>query len=189
MSRASQRSTASGVAMTSGRCMGRGRLTAAKPGSGGRGREGTLQYYEDLEVGGTTVGTATYLVTEAEIIEMGRRWDPQPFHTDPEAAASSFFGGLVAPTIHLFGITTKLGMDQTSLAAVSNLGMTDVVTRLPVRPGDQLRFESTVLERRPSKSFPGTGVVRIHSRLRNQEDEVVFSFENAALVRFRETAP
>jgi acyl dehydratase len=55
-----------------------------------------MQYYEDLEPGTTTRGTLEYLVTEEEILEMGRRWDPQPFHTDPVAAEDSPFGGLVA---------------------------------------------------------------------------------------------
>ena len=55
--------------------------------------ERSLRYYEDLEVGSTAATDATYLVTEEEVLEFGRRFDPQPFHTDPEAAAASVFGG------------------------------------------------------------------------------------------------
>lgn len=144
-----------------------------------------MRYYEDLKPGVTTKGTDTYLVTEAEIREMGERWDPQPFHVDPEAAAASPFGGLVASTVHLFGIHTRLGARGDPLAAVSALGMTNFVNHAPARPGDRLRHESTVLDRRPSKSRPGTGVVSFRGTLFNQRDEPVFSHEPTVLVYFR----
>ena len=54
-----------------------------------------MRYFEDFEVG-VWQENGTYEVTEAEIIEVAERWDPQPFHVDPVAAAESPFGGLVA---------------------------------------------------------------------------------------------
>ena len=144
-----------------------------------------MRYYEDLEVGYTAPWTDPYLVTEEEILEMGRRWDPQPFHTDPEAAAASPFGGLVASTVHLFAISVKIGMDNEPTAAVSNLAMTNLVNHAPARPGDQLRFGLTVIDRRLSKSRPGEGVVTFRGTLVNQRDEPVFSGENTALIQCR----
>ena len=144
-----------------------------------------MDHYEDLEVGVTMVCSTPYLLTEEEILEMGRRWDPQPFHTDPEAAAASVFGGLVASTVHLFAIGVKMGMDQTPVAAVSNLGMTDFVNHAPARPGDLLTQEATVTEKRLSKSRPGIGVATFSAMLRNQRGEPVFSRANTALVQCR----
>ena len=146
-----------------------------------------MDYFEDLEVGVTTVLPTSYLLTEEEILEFGRRFDPQPFHADPEAAAASAFGGLVASTVHLFAIGVRMGMDQTPVAALSNLAMTDVVNHTPARPGDLLSQEATVTEKRLSESRPGTGVVSFSAMLRNQRGEPVFSRVNVALVSCRPT--
>ena len=145
-----------------------------------------MRYYEDLEVGVTDVGTVSYLVTDENIMAMGREWDPQPFHTDPEAAAASVFGGLVASTIHLFGICVKIGMSESPLAAVSNLE-TKVVNHAPARPGDVLHLERSVLDKRLSNSRPGIGVVSFRSTLVNQRGEPVFSNEPTVLVQCRPT--
>ena len=92
---------------------------------------------------------------------MGRRWDPQPFHTDPEAAAASPFGGLVASTVHLFAISVKIGMAASRpSAAVSTLGMTNFVNHAPGpprRPAPPRVRRS--LDRRLSKSRPAMGIV------------------------------
>jgi acyl dehydratase len=144
-----------------------------------------MRYYEDFDVGVTWFCPDTYEVTEDEILEMGRRWDPQPFHTDPVAAAASPFGGLVASTVHLFGIGNKLGMEADPVAAISNLGMSNVVNHAPARPGDVMTFELTPLEKRLSNSRPGVGIVSFRGMLRNQRGEEVFSTENAALIACR----
>ena len=118
---------------------------------------------------------------------MGERWDPQPFHVDPEAAEASIFGGLVASSVHLFAIMTAIGMgtEEEPSAAVSALGFDKIRLHAPARPGDELRAEVTVIEARPSRSRPELGVVSNAVDLVNQRDEVVFSLETAWLVRCR----
>jgi acyl dehydratase len=146
-----------------------------------------VRYYEDLEVGSTAATAATYLVTEEEILEFGRRFDPQPFHTDPKAAAASEFGGLIASTTHIFAMHVSLGVKgEHATAAVAGLGMTNMTNHAPVRPGDELCHVNEVIDRRPSKSRPGAGVVTFRNTLSNQHGEKVFSYENAALIRFRD---
>ncbi len=145
-----------------------------------------MLYYEDFDFDFTSVPTDPYLVTEEEILEMGRRWDPQPFHTDPEAAAASVFGGLVASTVHLFAICTKVGMAASLPSAiVSNLGMTDFQNHAPARPGDEVTFGWTVAARRESASRPTMGIVTSSNLLKNQRDEPVFTFTNSWLVERR----
>ena len=148
-----------------------------------------MLYYEDLSVDHVDRSDTTYLVTEEEIREMGERWDPQPFHTDPQAAASSVFGGLVASTVHLFAITVHLGMNASPPAAISSLGFRTMDNHAPARPGDQLSFRSTVVAARLSESRPGAGIVTFRSELMNQRDELVFSFENSALIECRPGQP
>ncbi len=134
-------------------------------------------------VGEVTEFAGRYLVTEEEIREVGERWDPQPFHVDPVAAAESVFGGLVASSVHLFAICTCLGVAAEPTAAVSSLGFRTVENHAPVRPGDELSSRSTVLASRLSRSRPGLGVVDTRMQLLNQRGELVFSYENAALIQ------
>jgi acyl dehydratase len=145
-----------------------------------------VKYFEDLSVGDVVRGSETYVLTEAEILEFGRKWDPQPFHTDPVAAEASIFGGLVASSVHLFAVLVKLGMASEPTAAVSSLGFKHLRNHAPARPGDELGYTSTVVSVRPSQSHPGLGVVEFECELTNEADEVVFSFENACLVPFRD---
>jgi acyl dehydratase len=146
-----------------------------------------VRYYEDFVPGETATSQGSYVVTEAEIREVGERWDPQPFHVDPLAAARSAFGGLVASSVHLFAIRVALGTGSTEepTAAVSALGFDKLRLHAPVRPGDELRVRSTTIDRRVSSSRPGLGIVRSRSELVNQRDEVVWSDESAFLVERR----
>ena len=146
-----------------------------------------MRYYEDFPVGQVDVFDGTYLVTEEEIMEVGRRWDPQPFHTDPVAAAESAFGGLVASSVHLFAIAAAIGQrpDDEPVAAVSALGFRNVLNHGPARPGDVLSLSSTVLTARLSNSRPGVGVLTLRVDVVNQRDEPVFSYEVAALYECR----
>ena len=146
-----------------------------------------MRYFEDFIPGETEYSRGSYAVTEAEIREVGERWDPQPFHVDPLAAARSAFGGLVASSVHLFAIRVALGSGSTEepTAAVSALGFDKLRLHAPVRPGDELRKRSTTIDRRVSSSRPGLGIVRSRSELVNQRDELVFSDESAFLIERR----
>jgi len=147
-----------------------------------------LKFFEDFAVGELQMHDATYAVTEEEIIEFGRRWDPQPFHIDPVAAARSPFGGLVASSVHLFAMTVGISNAATRddpVAAVSALGFDRMRLLGPARPGDELFVRAEVIDARPSNSQPALGVVRVRQDLVNQRDEVIFSCESAFLVARR----
>jgi acyl dehydratase len=146
-----------------------------------------MKYFEDFTPGEQFRHTGTYVVTEAEIREVGERWDPQPFHVDPLAARRSVFGGLVASSVHLFAIVVAVGTAATEepVAAVSALGFDKLRLHAPARPGDELAVRATVVERRVSGSRPGLGIVRVARELVNQRDEVVFSDESAFLIERR----
>jgi acyl dehydratase len=144
-----------------------------------------LRYYEDLEIGTRVESPTSYLVTEEEVREIGERFDPQPFHVDPEAAAASEFGGLIASTVHIFAMDVALGVKATPTAAVAALGFDNMRLLAPVRPGDTLTKVNEVIDRRLSNSRPGVGVVKLRDTLYNQRGEAVFTFENTALIRCR----
>jgi acyl dehydratase len=148
-----------------------------------------MRYFEDLSVGDEKTFEEEYHVSEQEIIEMGRRWDPQPFHIDPVAAKASMFGGLVASSAHIFCIFVSMGNQEIdrdkNVAAASALGFDKLRWHAPVRPGDVLRIEDRVIAVRESKSRPELGICTIANRLFNQRGETVFTLESTFLAKKR----
>lgn len=142
-----------------------------------------MRYFEDFNVGDSKVFKDTYVFSEEEIIEVGNRWDPQPFHIDKEAAKASEFGGLVASSAHIFAAFVRIGAIEEAAAAVSALGFNKVRMLLPVRPGDALNKTEKVLEARLSNSRPGCGILNMLIEMHNQKQELVFSTESAFIIR------
>jgi acyl dehydratase len=148
-----------------------------------------IKYLEDYRKGEIQSVDADYEITEEEILEVGNRWDPQPFHTDRQAAAGSFFGGLVASSVHLFAASVWLGYQlEQRAAAETALGFRELSWHAPARPGDRLTLRVETLSVRESRSRPNCGVVESRSAVYNQDDELVFSFVGAALIRKRPAA-
>jgi acyl dehydratase len=143
-------------------------------------------YFDDTEIGQLRTA-GPYLVSSDEIIEFARKYDPQPFHTDEEAAARSVFAGLTASGAHTFAITISL-LSRTkphSLRVVAGLGWDELRLPVPVRPGDGLSLEVAIMEKRESKSNPDRGIVRNQMHLRNQKREAVLQCINTVLVARR----
>ena len=107
-----------------------------------------MDYFEDLTVGETTE-FGTYEVTADEMTSFAEEYDPQPFHTDPDAAAESPFGGLVASGWHTASMTMRLLVDNhlSEGAARGALGVDDLRWRRPVRPGDELAVRTEIVDK------------------------------------------
>ena len=143
------------------------------------------RYFEDYEVGATyELGSVT--VTEPEIIDFARQFDPQAMHIDPEAAAKGPTGGLIASGWHTIALTMRMYADhylpENGLPAP---GVDEVRWLRPVRPGDTLRMRVTIQEARISQSKPDRGVIRPYSEVLNQHDAVVLTMRPINLVRRR----
>jgi len=139
-------------------------------------------YLEDIFVGQRFVtGTAT--MTAEAIKAFARDYDPQPFHTDAEAAKDSFFCGLAASGWHTAAITMRLQIDSGPKIAGGMIGASGELSwPKPTRPGDVLHVESEVMEIKPSKSKPERGFVTLKSETKNQKDEVLQLFVVKLLV-------
>jgi acyl dehydratase len=148
----------------------------------------TLLYLEDFEPGQTWT-SASQVVTADEIIEFARRYDPQPFHTDPEAAAKTFFGGLAASGWHTAALTMGL-MVRCEFKPANGLigaGVDDLKWPNPLRPDDEIHVAMEVLEVRRSTSKPDRGIVRIAMRTLNQDGKLMQSGIANVVVPARET--
>ena len=146
-------------------------------------------FFEDFTPG-DVIELGTYEMTEAEIIDFGRRFDPQYFHTDPKAAASSPFGGLIASGWHTCSAWARLWIDAVISRADSrgSGGMQEVRWLEPVRPGDTLRATVEILNTRPSSRHADRGTVFIGCTMTNQHGRVVFTAHGRGLISRRHPA-
>ena len=145
-----------------------------------------MRYWEDFQVGDVAeLGPVT--VTEEEIVEFGRRFDPQPFHVDPEAARESPFGGLIASGWHTAAI--YMGMFVRGVlegtASLGSPGVEELRWLAPVRPGDTLRGRTTITDVQPSSTTPGRGTIFGSHELVNQSGVVVMRFRSRGFIARR----
>jgi acyl dehydratase len=131
-----------------------------------------------------------YRLTEEELLAFARAYDPQWFHTDPEAAQRGRFGGLIASGWQTCGIAMRLVADAALAGSESfaSPGLTYVKWPHPVRAGDELRLQARVLEKRVSRSQPGLGVLRWQWRLFNQHGVTVLDLEATSLFDLSDAA-
>ncbi len=149
-----------------------------------------MRYYEDVEVGGTA-SFGSYTVTRDEVIDFARRYDPQPFHLSDEAAAATHFGRLSASGWHSCAMTMAMiveNLERHGEAGLGSPGIDELRWLTPVYPGDRLRCESEVLDKRRSVSRPGMGLYRSRMTVFNQDDVAVMRFVSNSMIRTRADA-
>lgn len=151
----------------------------------GRATNTGVEYFEDLSVGDTRE-FGSYTFEEAEIVEFGERFDPQPFHTDPEAARESMFGGLVASGWHTAAATMRLLVEHVfaDSAAMGAVGVDDLRWTDPVRPGDTVSVRTVVAEKADWK--PGVGLVHSDTTVTADDGREVMTMTGLVLFERRE---
>jgi acyl dehydratase len=143
-----------------------------------------MLYWEDFTPGQTDeIGRHTF--SEQEMIEFARQFDPQPFHTDPEAARQSFFGGLIASGWHTCAIAMRLMVQKYigQAASAGSPGVDNIRWRAPVRPGDTITYRRVIVASRPSQSKPDLGLLQTRTEALNQRGEIVMTMEGWGLFR------
>jgi acyl dehydratase len=145
-------------------------------------------YFEDYIVG-TVRETGSLTVEEDEIVEFARRFDPQYFHVDKDAAKQSIYGGLIASGWHTAAMAMSLLVnDYVSAAGMGSPGIDELRWLRPVRPGDTLRVRATLIETRRSRSKPDRGLLRSKFECFNQNGEAVMTWIGMGLVKCRAAA-
>jgi acyl dehydratase len=144
------------------------------------------RYFEDYPVGAVYAGGPVE-VSEQDILDFARRFDPQPMHTDKAAAETGPFGGLIASGWHTGSLMMQL-LARHFVPTPGNLpspGLDELRWLRPVRPGDRLSLRATVESARRSRSKPGQGIVISYVELLNQDGDVVMSLKPVSLMRCR----
>jgi acyl dehydratase len=142
------------------------------------------RYLEDLSVGQRFSAPDEYQVTREGIIDFASQWDPQPIHTDPDAADADVFGRLVASGWQTLAATTRLIMLARPLAAtpIIGAGIDNLRFVAPVDPGDILTAEAEVLDVRPSASRPDRGYLVLRVTSRRKSDGAVVATQDWNLI-------
>lgn len=141
--------------------------------------------YDQLAVGQVIRHTLGRTLTEMDnVLFSALTMNPQPLHLNEDYAARTEFGQRIVNGIFTLGLAVGLTVaDLTEGTLIANLGYDAVKHPRPMFHGDTLYMETEVLDKRPSKSRPGQGLVRFKHTGRNQHGDVVIEFERTALMR------
>ena len=147
-------------------------------------QETPILYFEDFAAGQVIeLGTIPSL-TEEEIITFARQWDPQPFHTDPEAAKESIYGGLIASGWQTALLTMRLQVYSllSKMDTHGSPGVENIRFRKPVRAGDRLQARYTVLVAEPSAKRPTMGKLLGRTEVLDGAGDVVYQMDGWGLI-------
>lgn len=147
------------------------------------------RYFDDFKVGDRFIAKGGSL-SESEIMEFARQYDPQPFHLDRAAAKRSIFGELIASGFQTIGFSFKQIWD-TGVFGDANMGghgIDEVRWLLPVRPGEKLTVTATIEALLPSQSKPDRGTVKVRYVTSNAAGEAVFSMLALQIMKRRAKA-
>jgi len=145
----------------------------------------TMIYYEDLQPGATD-SFGSYAVTREEVIEFASKYDPQPFHLDDAAAEKTHFGRLSASGWHTCAMTMAMlvaNLTEHRQAGLGSPGMDELRWVKPVYPGDTLRVETRIIEKRRSRNRPDMGLFKSDLTVFNQHDEPVMTMRSNGLIK------
>jgi acyl dehydratase len=139
-------------------------------------------YFEDFHPG-QEIDLGTRSVSEDEIIAFASQFDPQPFHVDPEAAAGSIYGGVIASGWHTCSMMMRMVVDgmMARSSSMGSPGLDSVRWLRPVRPGDTLQVRYVTKDVKASNSRPDRGVVWSKWVATNQHGEEVCTIEGMGM--------
>jgi acyl dehydratase len=143
-------------------------------------------YFEDLAAGQEyDLGSRT--VDREAIVEFASEFDPQPFHTDEDAAQQSIYGGLIASGWQTCGVYMRLLYDGVlhRVASMGSPGVDELRWLGPVRPGDTLSATLRIEAVRASTSKPDRGIVTTAGEMRNQDGDLVLTLKSPLMVKRR----
>ena len=144
------------------------------------------RYLEDY-VEGAVHEFGPITITEDEIIQFGKKFDPQVFHTDPIRAKETVYGGLIASGWHTCSLFMRLFVEHylPGPASLGSPGVDELRWLKPVRPADELILRITVHKVKPSRRKPDRGVLFSFCEMLNQKNEVVATMMAMNLIKYR----
>ena len=146
--------------------------------------------FEDLPAG-RIIPLGDVIVDRDDMIDFAKKFDPQPFHLDEEAARRSIFGGLIASGWHSCAIMMRLSVEamrREEMAGVGSPGIDSCRWQKPVRAGDTVTVRTEIMETWPSRTKP-LGFIRRKAEMLDQHGEVVLTVIGVGMFLRRTSAP
>lgn len=156
-----------------------------------------MKYFEDLKIGDVSE-FGSYTFTAENIKTFARKFDPQPFHLDEEAAKKSLFGALCASGWHTTAACMRRIVDanraaheaaaargETPVRYGPSPGFRNLKWLKPVYAGDTVTYSSEIIELRELATRPEWGLMRGRTIGVNQKGERVLEFESSAFIQRR----
>jgi acyl dehydratase len=145
-------------------------------------------YFEDFPLG-EVVEYGRVDVSVDEIIAFAREFDPQPFHTDEEAAAAAT-GGLIASGWHTSALLLRMNCEAFLMCAaiLEEAGVEEVRWQQPVRPGDRLHVRRQTLACRSREGRTSVGEVEFLYEVINQNGVAAMTQRSLLLLKQRPQA-
>jgi acyl dehydratase len=145
-----------------------------------------MRHWEDIREG-EWIDCGSYKLTTEEIIEFAKKFDPQPFHVDPQRASKSIYGGIIASGFHTLALVNRMAYDccLKDVASMGSTALDDVRWEQPVRAGDHLVLRLRVQEKVQSRSKTDRGMIRFRYELFNGKREQVMTMTVIEIVAKR----
>jgi acyl dehydratase len=145
------------------------------------------RYLEDY-VKGAVHEFGPISINEAQIVEFGKQFDPQVFHTDPDVAKQTVYGGLIASGWHTCSLFMRLFVEHylPGPSSLGSPGVDELRWLKPVRPGDTLTLRVIVHKIKPSRSKPDRGMLFSFCTMLNQARDVVATMMVMNLIQYRD---
>ena len=167
-----------------------GLLPANKKGGDNRFRETSGLYYEDFTPGDVFEHRPGRTVLDVDNTYFTLlTLNVQQVHFDAAYAAKTEWKKMLVDSTFTLALLTGMSVRTVSAKVVANLGWDKVKATHPVFAGDTLYAETTVLEKRESKSRPTQGIVTVSTRGLNQDGKEVMTFERTMLIYMRGHSP
>jgi acyl dehydratase len=143
------------------------------------------RYFEDFTQGDRVL-TQGITLTDANIIDFGLRFDPQPLHIDKIAAEQGFYGGLIASGWQVAALAFRLFWQSGFIygGSLGSPGVDELRWLLPVRPGDTIFVEAEVVSLRLS-SKGDRGYIGVSYAVKNQKGETVLTMTGTQIMALR----
>jgi acyl dehydratase len=148
------------------------------------------RYFEDY-AGGALYRYGPVTVDRDELVAFAAAYDPQPMHVDETVASAGPWGGLIASGWHTAVLLMRLYVDNflSPVSALVSPGVDELRWKAPVRPGDDLTLQVTVLETRRLGSDPMKGILKVRMEGFNQRGELVASLIGTTFMKCRAPEP
>lgn len=142
------------------------------------------RYFEQFEIGEVIKHQTSKTIFESDnnlfsLLTMNHH----PVHTNADYASKQQHGRILVVGTLVFSLTVGVTVPDISGKAIANLKYEDVDHLSPVFIGDTIYAETTVLNKRESKTKNDRGIVYVETIGYNQHREKVLSFRRKVLIK------